>query len=119
MTKAQQDITTQPTQPAPGGTGAGGSGTPRSREEGDGEPLSNPASIRATLVRVIAEAGTAGVTETEAERAVSAAIPRLEDPVDADIDSLVMLGVLERGHGDRVAATHLAPTYALGVKASV
>lgn len=104
-------------------SGHGGGGGPSNGENvvAD-EPwgrFPNPVTVRALLVRLVTDAGEPGMTDIQASSAVAEALPTLEDPLDADIDSLVMLGVLKRRDEHTLVSTPLATEYLVGVAVSV
>lgn len=112
-------VKTAPT-PAAGGGGQAGDGPGLPPSEGNAwDRFPTPAGVRAMLVRVLSDSGEGGLTDVEAERAVAEVMPALEDPLDADIDSLLILGVLKRIDGDRLRVTPLAAEYFIGAKVSV
>ena len=70
--------------------------------------------IRTILVKAVEHSGEAGLTREAAERAVAAELgPRLTDPIESDIDSLIKLGVLAV-EKDRLRTTSLAQRYLKG-----
>lgn len=102
------------TQTAAGGGGGVGAIAGGVHDDDDRRP--SPAAVRTVLVRVVALAGADGVPDDEAEREVAAAFPSLEDPVDADIDGLIALGVLTRRDDERLVATDVAEHYVIGAR---
>lgn len=99
------------------GRGGADAGIPLSQTQVSSGPPTPP-QVRTALVEVVRSAGHAGLLDGEAERAVARRFPDLEDPLDADIESLLLLGVLKRSSGERLSATDVAERYLVGVRAA-
>ena len=100
-----------------GGAAMGGPGGTADDGRLPGGP--SPAEVRAALVQAVAEAGESGLSDREAEQAVAARFTALNDPLDADIEGLMLLGVLERDDFDRLHVTTVAEHYLVGARVSI
>ena len=108
------DQTTVPTEVAAGGGGQAGTNSGGLHDDDDRRP--SAAAVRTALVRVVASSGADGVPDDQVERAVAAVFPDLEDPLDADIDGLIALGVLIRNDDERLFVTDVAEHYVIGAR---